>query len=62
MRGVDQNHPQEKDRQQDKMVFSEGLTNTEKRRGVKGKREKERYTHPNAEFQRIERRDKKKSP
>jgi len=26
---------------------------------VKGKREKERYTHLNAEFQRIERRDKK---
>ena len=31
----------------------------EKRREVKGKREKERYTHLNAEFQRIERRDKK---
>ena len=62
MGGVDQNHPQEKDRQQDKMVVSEGLTNTEKRRGVKGKGEKERYTHPNAEFQRIERRDNKKSP
>ena len=26
---------------------------------VKSKREKERYTHLNAEFQRIERRDKK---
>ena len=31
----------------------------EKRREVKGKREKERYTHLNAEFQRIARRDKK---
>ena len=31
----------------------------EKRRGAKGKGEKERYTHLNAEFQRIERRDKK---
>ena len=28
-------------------------------REVKGKEEKERYTHLNAEFQRIERRDKK---
>ena len=31
----------------------------EKRREVKGKREKERYAHLNAEFQRIARRDKK---
>ena len=30
-----------------------------KRREVKGKGEKERDTHLNAEFQRIERRDKK---
>ena len=30
-----------------------------KRREVKSKGEKERYTHLNAEFQRIERRDKK---
>ena len=29
------------------------------RRAVKGKEEKERYTHLNAEFQRIARRDKK---
>ena len=45
-----------------KMVVSEGLTNTEKRREVKRKGEKERYTHLNAEFQRTERRDKKKPP
>ena len=32
---------------------------TEKRRKVKGKGEKERYTYLNAEFQRITRRDKK---
>ena len=32
---------------------------SEKRREVKGKGEKERYTHLNAEFQRIARRDKK---
>ena len=30
-----------------------------KRRETKGKGEKERYTHLNAEFQRIERRNKK---
>ena len=30
-----------------------------KRREVKGKRKKERYTHLNAEFQRIARSDKK---
>ena len=30
-----------------------------KRREVKGKEEKKRYTHLNAEFQRIARRDKK---
>ena len=31
----------------------------EKRKEAKGKGEKERYTHLNAEFQRIARRDKK---
>ena len=31
----------------------------EKRREVKGKREKERYAHLNAKFQRTARRDKK---
>ena len=37
----------------------EALQIAEKRREVKGKEEKERYTHLNAEFQRISRRDKK---
>ena len=37
----------------------EALQIAEKRREVKGKGEKERYTHLNAEFQRIARRDKK---
>ena len=32
---------------------------TDKRRKAKGKGEKERYTHLNAEFQRIAKRDKK---
>ena len=40
-------------------MSEEGLTNAEKRRKVKGKGEKERYSHLNAEFQRIARRDKK---
>ena len=40
--------------------MSEGaLQIAEKRREAKGKEEKERYTHLNAEFQRIARRDKK---
>ena len=40
--------------------FSEGaLQIAEKRREAKGKGEKERYTHLNAEFQRIARREKK---
>ena len=42
------------------MVVWGGLTNSwEKKREAKGKGEKERYTHLNAEFQRIARRDKK---
>ena len=40
-------------------MSEEALQTTVKRRGAKGKGEKERYTHLNAEFQRIERRDKK---
>ena len=36
----------------------EALQIAEKRREVKGKREKEIYTHLNEEFQRITRRDK----
>ena len=43
-----------------KWLFEEALQIAEKRREeAKGKAEKERYTHLNAEFQRIERRDKK---
>ena len=37
----------------------EALQIAEKRREVKGKGERERYIYLNAEFQRIERRDKK---
>ena len=42
-----------------KWLFEEVLQIAEKRREAKGKAEKERYTHLNAEFQRIARRDKK---
>ena len=42
-----------------KWLPEEALQTAEKRREAKGKGEKERYTHLNAEFQRIERRDKK---
>ena len=41
------------------MVVSEALQIAEKRREAKGKGEKERYIHLNAEFQRITRRNKK---
>ena len=40
-------------------MSDEALQIAEKRRDAKGKGEKERYTHLNAEFQRIARRDKK---
>ena len=42
-----------------KWLSEEALQITEKIREVKGKGEKERYTHLNAEFQRIARRNKK---
>ena len=42
-----------------KWLYEEALQIAMKRSEVKGKREKDRYTHLNAEFQRIARRDKK---
>ena len=39
-------------------MSEEALQIAEKRREAKGKGEKERYTHLNAQFQRIARRDK----
>ena len=42
-----------------KWLSEEALQIAVKRREVKSKGEKERYTHLNAVFQRIERRDKK---
>ena len=45
--------------QKGKWLAEEGLKIIEERKEVKGKGEKERYTHLNAKFQRIARRDKK---
>ena len=42
-----------------KWLSEEALQIAEKRRDTKGKGEKERYTHLNAKFQRIARKDKK---
>ena len=55
----EQDHPQEKEIQKSKMAAEEALQIAMKRREAKNKGEKERYTHLNAEFQRIARRDKK---
>ena len=51
--------PRKKKGRKAKWLSDEALQITVKRREVKGKGEKERYTHLNAEFQRIARRDKK---
>ena len=51
--------PMEKKCKKAKWLSWEGLQIAVKRREAKSKGEKERYTHLNAEFQRIARRDKK---
>ena len=51
--------PMEKKCKQAKWLCEEALQIAEKRQEAKGKGEEERYTHLNAEFQRIARRDKK---
>ena len=51
--------PKKKKCKKAKWLSEEGLQIVVKRREVKGKGEKERYKHLNAEFQRIARRDKK---
>ena len=55
-------NPKKKKCKKAKLLSEQALQITEKRRGVKGKGEKERYTHLNTEFQRISRRDKKALP
>ena len=51
--------PRKKKYKEAKWLSEEALQIAVKRREVKSKGEKERYTHLNAEFQRIARRDKK---
>ena len=51
--------PKKKKCKKAKWLSEEALQIAEKRRDARGKGEKERYTHLNAEFQRIARRDKK---
>ena len=51
--------PKKKKCKKAKWLSEEALQLAETIREVKGKGEKERYTHLNAEFQRIARRDKK---
>ena len=51
--------PKKKKCKKAKWLSQEALKIAEKKREVKGKGEKERYTHLYAEFQRIARRDKK---
>ena len=53
--------PKKKKCKKAKWLSEEASQIAEKRREVKGKGEKERYTHLNAESQRIARRDKKPS-
>ena len=51
--------PKKKKCKKAKWLSEEALQIAEKRRDTTGKGEKERYTHLNAEFQEIARRDKK---
>ena len=51
--------PKKKKCKKAKWLSEEALQITEKRKDMKGKGEKGRYTHLNAEFQKIVRRDKK---
>ena len=53
--------PMKKKHKMTKWFSEEALKIAERRREVKGKGEKERYTHLNAELQRISRRDKEAS-
>ena len=54
--------PKKKKCKKAKWLSEEALQIAEKRREVKGKGEKERYTHLSAEFQRTARRDKRAFP
>ena len=51
--------PKEKKCKKAKWLSEEALQIADKSREAKGQRKKERYTHVNAEFQRIAKRDRK---
>ena len=51
--------PRKRNAKRQNDCLEEALQRAEKRTEAKGKEEKERYTHLNAEFQRVARRDKK---
>ena len=54
--------PKKNNCKREKWLSEEALQIAEKRREAKSKGEKERYTHLNAEFQRIARREEKSLP
>ena len=56
--GSDRDQPKKKKCKKTKWLSVEALKIAEKRREAKGKGEKKRYIHLNAEFQRMERRKK----
>ena len=56
---VNKTIPKKKKCKKAEWLSGDALQLAEKRREAKGKGEKERYTHLNAEFQRMTRRDKK---
>ena len=56
---VIKNIPEKKKCKESKWLSEEALQIAEKRREVKGKEERERYTQLSTEFQRVARRDKK---
>ena len=58
-RDRDQDHQKEKEILNGKRFSEEALQIAEKKREAKGKGEKERYIHLNAQFQRIPERNKK---
>ena len=55
----EQDHPKKKKCKKGKWLSEKALQIAVKRREAKGRGERERYTHLNAEFQRIVKRDKK---
>ena len=59
MGGSDEDHPKKKKCKKAKWLSEKALQTDEKRKEAKGKGEKERYAHLNAEFQRIARKDNK---